>query len=66
VLDALTVALHAHVQRLVEAGDERGARRAAHGVAVVEAAKVHTQHNVTPLLLTATLLDDLSQLLTPI
>lgn len=63
VLDALTVALHAHVQRLVDHGDERGARRAAQGVAVVEAAKAHTQHNVTPLLLTATLLDDLSQLL---
>jgi DNA polymerase III subunit delta' len=62
-LDALTVLLHARTRESAERGDERHARHLATAVSVLEAAKVHTQHNVTPMLLSAVLLDDLASLL---
>lgn len=62
-LDALTVLLHARVRDSVSAGHDRHARRVATAIGVLETAKTHTQHNVTPFLLTSVLLDDLSSLL---
>ena len=62
-LDALSVLLHARARDSVAQGAERHARRVVTAISVLERAKLHTQHNVTPMLLTAMLLDDLSLLL---
>ncbi len=62
-LDALTVLLHEHVRHTVNAGSEREARRVATAVSVLEMSKSRTQQNITPMLLTAVLLDELSALL---
>ncbi len=63
MLDALTALLHEHMRHTIEHGNERGARRAAHAISVLETTKTHTQRNVTPLLMSAVLLDDLASLL---
>ncbi len=62
-LDALTVLLHEHMRDSVEQGFDRHARRSAAAIAVLEEAKTRTRQNVTPLLLSWTLIDDLSALL---
>ncbi len=62
-LDALTVLLHEHVRHTVHSGSERDARRIATAVSVLEVSKSRTQQNITPMLLTAVLLDELSALL---
>lgn len=62
-LDALTVLLHERVRHTVSNGSERHARRVATAISVLELAKARTQQNITPLLLSAVLLDDLSALL---
>lgn len=63
ILDALTVLLHEQVRSNAEEGLDRRARRTAEAISLLERAKTHTQHNVTPMLLTTVLLDDLSLLL---
>jgi DNA polymerase-3 subunit delta' len=63
VLDALTVLLHARVRGALDRGLDRHARRVAIAVSTLERAKLHTQHNVTPQLITAVLLDELAELL---
>ena len=62
-LDALTTLLHDRVRVAAEAGDERGAVGAARAVEVVESAKERAAGNVNPQLLTASLLQDISELL---
>jgi DNA polymerase-3 subunit delta' len=55
-LDALTHLLHSRTQQLVHAGRESDARRTASALPLVEAAKSKAQNNVSPNLLTASLL----------
>jgi DNA polymerase-3 subunit delta' len=62
-LDALTVLLHARARESVDAGNDRHARRVVTAISVLEQMKTRTQQNVTPMLLTTVLLDDLSLLL---
>lgn len=56
LLDALTLVLHERARGAVERGDELGARGAARAVDAVEEAKEMTLRNVSPQLLTASLL----------
>lgn len=55
-LDALTHLIHARTQQLVQAGHENDARRTAAMMLPVEQAKTKAQNNVSPNLLTASLL----------
>ncbi len=64
-LDALTHVLHARVQQLVKAGHESDARRTASVMTLVEATKTKVQHNVSPNLLTASLLQAMHRALVP-
>ena len=61
VLDALTVLLHERARDATSRGDERTARRAVKAVPAVEAAKRSAEGNVNPQLVTARLLDQLSE-----
>lgn len=63
ILDALTAALHQRARQAVERRDERAARNAARAVAVVEESKLLAGGNVNPQLVTASLLSDLSRVL---
>lgn len=65
ILDALTVELHERSRTAVESADERTARNAARAVSVVEESKVLAAGNVSPQLITASLLRDLSRVLAP-
>lgn len=62
-LDALTVLLHQRIRGALDRGLDRHARHVAMAIAVLERTKLHTQHNVTPQLITAVLLDELADLL---
>jgi DNA polymerase-3 subunit delta' len=62
-LDALTVLLHERIRGALERGLDRHARHVAMAITVLERTKLHTQHNVTPQLITAVLLDELADLL---
>lgn len=62
-LDAFTVLLHARARACVTAGNDRHARRVATAISVLERAKIRTQQNVTPMLLSSVLLEDLADLL---
>ena len=62
-LDSLTRLLRDRVHQAVQRNDEDGARRASVAVEVVEQAKTHAGGNVSPNLLTARLVRDLSALL---
>lgn len=62
-LDALTVLLHERIRGALERGLDRHARHVAMAISVLEHTKLHTQHNVTPQLITAGLLDELADLL---
>jgi DNA polymerase-3 subunit delta' len=64
-LDALTLLLHARTRQLVDGGREIDARRTASAVPLVEAAKVRAQGNVSPNVLTASLLSALHRTLHP-
>ena len=64
-LDALTHLLHARTQQLVVAGRDIDARRTATVLPIVEAAKTKAQNNVSPNLLTASLLRAMHQTLNP-
>lgn len=63
ILDALTVELHQRSRNAVEQSDERAARNAARAVTLVEESKLMAAGNVNPQLITASLLTDLSQVL---
>jgi DNA polymerase III subunit delta' len=63
ILDALTAALHQRTRLAVERQDERAARNAARAVAIVEESKLLAGGNVNPQLVTASLLSDLSRVL---
>jgi len=60
-LDALTVALHDRARAAADRGDEPGASGAARAVDAVEEAKEMASRNVSPQLLTASLLRQLSK-----
>jgi DNA polymerase III subunit delta' len=62
-LDALTVLLHERIRGALARGLDRHARHVAMAITVLERTKLHTQHNVTPQLITAVLLDELADLL---
>ncbi|MEP6765514.1 MAG: hypothetical protein ABJB66_14460 [Gemmatimonadaceae bacterium] len=62
-LDALTILLHDRARQLVLGGHDRHARRAAQAVVAVEAAKEKAQGNVSPQLLSASLVASLHELL---
>ncbi|HEY0930349.1 MAG TPA: hypothetical protein VGE27_10570 [Gemmatimonas sp.] len=64
-LDALTLLLHARVRQLTLSGHDIDARRAASTMMFVETAKAKAQGNVSPQLLTASLLASLHQTLNP-
>lgn len=61
VLDALTVLLHERAREATTRGDETTARRAVKSVPFVEDAKRSAEGNVNPQLVTARLLDRLSE-----
>ena len=61
VLDALTVLLHERAHAATACGDDRTARRAVKAVPAVEAAKRSAEGNVNPQLVTARLLQQLSE-----
>lgn len=63
ILDALTAALHQRARLAVERHDDRAARNAARAVATVEESKLLAGGNVNPQLVTASLLADLSRIL---
>lgn len=63
MLDALTVLLHERTHQLVSANREPDARRTASAVLDVEMAKVRAQGNVSPQLLSASLLQSLHRTL---
>ena len=63
ILDALTVLLHARARDALRRSDERGALGAASAVACVERAKGQAAGNVSPALIGAGLLRDLSSAL---
>ncbi len=65
MLDALTVLLHDRVKRLVAAGHESDARRAASAMLLIEDAKLRAHGNVSPQLLSASLLRSLHDTLRP-
>jgi DNA polymerase-3 subunit delta' len=62
-LDALTVLLHQRIRGALDRGLDRHARQVSMAIALLERSKRHTQHNVTPQLITAVLLDELADLL---
>ena len=62
-LDALTTLLHQRIRTATASGDDHGALGAAKAVEVVEAAKERAAGNVNPQLLTASLLQDMAELL---
>lgn len=62
-LDALTVLLHERIRGALDRGLDRHARHVAMAISVLERTKLHTQHNVTPQLITAVMLDELADLL---
>ena len=62
-LDALTVLLHERIRGALGRGLDRHARHVAMAIGVLERTKLHTQHNVTPQLITAVMLDELADLL---
>jgi DNA polymerase III subunit delta' len=64
-LDALTLLLHRRTQQLVHAGHDADARRTASAMVLVETAKTKAQGNVSPQLLTASLLSSLHRILHP-
>jgi DNA polymerase-3 subunit delta' len=64
-LEALTQLLHARTRQLVEAGHASDARRTACVLPLVEVAKSKAQNNVSPNLLTASLLTAMHQQLIP-
>jgi DNA polymerase III subunit delta' len=64
-LDALTHLLHARTQQLVQAGRDIDARRTASTMTLVEQTKLKAQGNVSPNLLTASLLSALHRTLRP-
>jgi DNA polymerase-3 subunit delta' len=64
-LDALTHLLHTRTQQLVHAGRESDARRTASALPLVEAAKSKAQNNVSPNLLTASLLQAMHRTMHP-
>lgn len=63
VLEALTVELHNRSRSAVTQSDERTARNAARAVSLVEESKVMAGGNVSPQLITASLLSELSRVL---
>jgi DNA polymerase-3 subunit delta' len=65
MLDALTVLLHARVQQLVASGHESEARRTASALMDVEHTRLRAQGNVSPQLLSASLLGAMHQTLRP-
>lgn len=65
MLDALTVLLHDRTRTLVAGGFESEARRAAMGLVLVEDTKLRAQNNISPQLLTASLLGALHDTLRP-
>ena len=65
MLEALTVLLHERTQQLVASGHESDARRTAHAIVDVEDTKMRAQGNVSPQLLTASLLASLHRTLKP-
>lgn len=62
-LDALTVLLHDRIRGALDRGLDRHARHVTMAISVLEHTKRHTQHNVTPQLITAVMLDELADLL---
>lgn len=64
-LDALTHLLHARTQQLVHAGRDADARRTASALVLVETAKTKAQGNVSPQLLSASLVSRLHHTLHP-
>jgi DNA polymerase-3 subunit delta' len=64
MLDALTALLHQRARVLALAGDGRAARRTAHAIVHVEFVKEKAAGNVSPNLLTASLVTTLHELLT--
>ncbi len=63
MLDALTVLLHERSRQLVASGREADARRTASALLTVETAKLRAQGNVSPQLLSASLLANLHRTL---
>ena len=61
VLDAMTVLLHERSRDAARAGDDHAAAAAAHAVRYVEEAKRSAEGNVSPQLLAAHLLGQLSE-----
>jgi DNA polymerase-3 subunit delta' len=61
VLDAMTVLLHERSRDAARAGDRVAAAASARGVRIVEEAKRSAEGNVSPQLLTARLLGQLSE-----
>ena len=64
-LDALTHLLHARTQQLVQANRDADARRAASVMPIIEHAKMKAQNNVSPNLLTASLLQAMHRAFNP-
>lgn len=64
-LDALTLLLHARTRQLTESGHEIEARRTASTLVIVEEAKTKAQGNVSPQLLSASLLASLHRTFNP-
>ena len=62
-LDALTIVLHERVEEGVRRSDRDGALKAARAVEVVEGAKALAQGNVSPQLVSASLLRELGEIL---
>lgn len=62
-LDAMTLALHDRMRRLAEARDDHGAGSASRAIDLVEDARGLAEGNVSPQLITARLLSDLSAVL---
>jgi DNA polymerase-3 subunit delta' len=64
-LEALTHLLHARAKQMVDVGHDADARRTASAVVLVEFAKAKAQGNVSPQLLSASLLSSLHRTLRP-
>ncbi len=62
VLDALTVALHARVQRASQTGDAREGERASRAIDLVEGAKQRASGNVNPQLVASAIIRSMSEL----
>lgn len=63
ILDALTVELHERTRMAIDNADERAARNAARAVSLVEESKTLAAGNVSPQLITAALLRELTLVL---